>query len=439
MNALLVLLAVAAGPTATDLTRSLVDEVGPRPSGSEADARAIDWAIRQMKAAGLQRVHPEPFASPRWQRGEEWAEIVSPVPQRLAIAALGPSVGTPPGGAEGEVVEVASLQALEQLDPAAVKGRIVFLNVPMQRTRGFEGYHAVAPLRRNGPAAAARKGAVAFLIRSLTASSARLPHAGSFRVDPGVPGIPSAALAVPDAELLHRAIARGVPVRVRLHLGCRVLPEGRSANVVGEIPGGGAAGEIVLLGAHLDSWDLGQGALDDAAGVAMVLVAARSISAPRRTVRVVLFNNEEAGLGGARAYAEQHRAELDRHVLALEMDHGTSPVFYQSVLAAPGPAADAAIRELGAALKPFGLPEIIRGKDHGADLGPLRAAGVPVAMLAQDSSTYFDAHHSADDTMDRVEAASLEQVTAVVTAFARAAANGKGDLGRIPPELREDR
>jgi carboxypeptidase Q len=154
---------------------------------------------------------------------------------------------------------------------------------------------------------------------------------------------------------------------------------------------------------------------------------------------VVLFNNEETGLGGARAYAEQHRAELDRHVLALEMDHGTAPVFYQSVLAAAGPAADAAIRELGAALKPFGLPEVIRGTDHGADLGPLRAAGVPVAMLAQDSTPYFDAHHSADDTLDRVDAATLEQVTAIVTAFARAAASGKGDLGRVPPELRGDR
>ena len=282
---------------------------------------------------------------PAWQRGAETGEVTSPVHQTLALAALGGSVATPDGGLEGEIVRVASLEELAGKPADAVRGRIVFIDQPTARTSDGAGYGAAGHVRSAGPSAAAKLGATGLLIRSIGTDDNRLPHTGGTHYDADVAKIPAAALSAPDAALLTRLVRRG-PVRVRFTLGCRTLPDAESANVIGEIPGRERPQEIVLLGAHLDSWDLGTGAIDDAAGCGIVIEAARQIGLmaqkPRRTIRVVLFANEENGLKGGKAYAEAHAAELASHVAALEADLGQGPPLGFSWNA--GPSADTLLK-----------------------------------------------------------------------------------------------
>lgn len=423
---------------AYEILQSLTDEVGPRLAGSPGDAKAVAWALGTMKALGLANVRAEPVDVPHWERGPASAALMAPVAQPLSIVALGGSVATPEGGLEAAVVEVASIEALEALPDADVKGRIVFFDKRMTRTKDGKGYGEAVDVRGKGASAAARKGAVGVLIRSIGTGASRFPHTGALRYDADAPKIPAAALAIPDAELLHRTIARDGVARVRLELGCRDLGEARSANVIGEVVGRDTD-EIVLLGAHLDSWDLGTGAVDDGAGVAVVLESARLVAErgerPRRTVRVVLFANEENGLRGAKAYAKAHEGELARHVLALESDLGAGRVFAIEYLAGPG--ADAAFRALAAPLAGLGVAAPRPHAAHGADLWPLRVAGVPVMELHQDASTYFDVHHTADDTLDRVDRRDLDQVVAVTVAVAWGAADAVTDFGRIPEDARK--
>jgi Zn-dependent M28 family amino/carboxypeptidase len=439
---------VLASSRALETVRSLTDEVGPRLSGSPGYQAGVAWALRTLEQAGLARVHAEPCTVPHWERGEEGGEILEvsqggapaePMRQPLSLAALGGSVGTGPEGLEAEVVEVPSLDAVDKLDRAQVAGKIVFYYARMERSRDGSGYGVAVRPRGQGAIRAARLGAAGVLIRSAGTDDNRTPHTGAMRYEEGVPNIPAAALANPDADVLHRLLGEGKRVRVRMRLGARTLPDAEGANVVGDVVGSAAPAEVVLLGAHLDSWDLGRGALDDGAGCAIVIEAGRQIAAlprrPRRTVRVVLFANEENGLRGARAYASAHAGELSTHAAALEADLGAGRVYEARFLGPP--AAVPAFRAVAATLEPLGAAASAEEAHSGADLLPLVAAGVPVLDLRQDATTYFDFHHTANDTIERVKKEDLDQAAASFAAAAYAAADAPGDFGRIPEDRRK--
>lgn len=398
---------------AWDLVRSLCDDVGARFPCTPGDVAAIAWAEDALRRAGLDRVRTEPAEATLWERGAESCTLLLPRRQAVALTALGGSVGTKEGGIDAEIIELPSLAALDAAPAEQIAGKVVFLHHVMPRLRDGTGYNAASVVRMRGPSRAARKGAVACLVRSVGTDSWRSAHTGALFYEPGGPEIPAAALAIPDAELLHRALAGGARVRALLSLGCSPLPAGMSANVVGEIAGGDRADEIVLLGAHLDSWDLGTGALDDGAGCAIALDAARLIAAlpsrPRRTVRVALFANEELGSGGGRAYAAAHAAEASRHVVAMEADQGDGRPW---ALRLPTDGRDGATaRALQHALAPLGIeldPGVSRG---GVDIAPLAQLGVPFVDLRQDATRYFDFHHTANDVLENVSRVEIAETT----------------------------
>jgi carboxypeptidase Q len=428
----------SSGSEATRWVRELTDRVGPRLTGSPGDAAAVAWALATLKAQGFARVRAEKVVAHVWKRGGESGEITAPYRQPLALTALGGSVATPAGGLEAEVLEVASLEALDAKGEAA-RGKIVFFNKRMERGGDFSGYGRAVDVRGAGPSRAAKYGAAGVLIRSIGTDHNRTPHTGAFKYEEALPKIPAAALAIPDAELLERLVREGKPVRVRFILTCRSEPDTETANVIGEIPGREKPEEIVLLGAHLDSWDLGTGAIDDGTGCAIVLEAARLIGhlprRPRRTIRVVLYANEENGLAGARAYADAHGSELARHVAALESDSGTGRPTGLSWNA--GPSAEPLVAAIAAILAPVGAGQATGGATGGADLSPLRPAGIPLFQLSQDSSRYFDYHHTANDTFDKVEPASLDANVAAVTALAYIAAEIPEPFEKIPEAQRK--
>jgi carboxypeptidase Q len=424
---------------AYDLVRSLVDEAGSRLSGSPGDKAAVIWGVRTMKELGLQNVRAEKVMVPHWERGAESGRIVSPAVHNLVLTALGGSVATKGKGIEADVVMADSLDALKKLDDAQVKGKIVFFSTHMERTHTGRDYGRVAPMRAEGAIAAAKKGAVAVVIRSVGTDHDRLPHTGGMKYEKGVPEIPAAALAVPDAELLERLVMSGKTVRLAMSLGAKTFPDAESANIVGEVVGREKPDEIVLLGAHLDSWDAGVGALDDGAGCAAVIEAARILTTlptrPRRTVRVVLFANEENGLRGAKKYAVDHAAEVDKHQLALEVDLGSGRVHTVRFLGADG--SSATFARIAGLLTPLGVAfegEPARG---GADTSPLLPLGVPIADLHQDATTYFDIHHTANDTLAQVSKSDLDQVVAAVVTVAWVAADSTDSFARVPADRRE--
>jgi Zn-dependent M28 family amino/carboxypeptidase len=414
------------------LLRHLTDRVGPRLSGSAGAEAAVRWAAERLKADGLE-VRVEPVMVPHWVRGEETAEIVAPATQKLAVTALGGSDPTPEAGLTAEVVEAASFEELHALGAGKVHGKIVLFNRPMTKDAG---YGVVAPLRTRGAVEAARMGAVASLVRSLGTASMRLPHTGAMDYDAEVPHIPAAAVSSEDADLLHRLLESGEPVRVRLRLRCQRLPDAPSANVVADLPGRQAPDQVVLIGAHLDSWDLGTGAIDDGAGVAMVMESLRLLKSlglrPRRTIRGVLFMNEENGLRGGEGYAEQHRAELSRHVAAIETDGGGArPLGFG---ATTGPGGLVLLREIASLLRGIGADRVHEG-GGGADISPLRAASVPVLGLDTDGTHYFDWHHTAADTLDKVDPQELAQGAAALAVMAYVLADMPEALPHpAPPE-----
>lgn len=429
--------ALASG-LAFELVSSLTTEVGPRPAGSDGERRGLAWAQRTLQRLGFDSIRAEPVTVPHWVRGGEAGQILSPFPQPVHLTALGGSVGTPPEGIVGEVVSFPSVAALEAAPDESVRGKIVFLDGRMERRRDGSSYGEVVPNRSRGPSVAGAKGAVALLIRSVATGTHRFPHTGATRYAEGAPRIPAAALAVPDADLLAAQLARGEAVRFGLRLGARDLAPEKSANVLGDLRGSVRPEEIVLLACHLDSWDLGTGALDDGAGCAIVLAAAKllaeSATRPVRTLRVVLYANEEFGLSGARAYAEQHAEELPRHVLGLEADLGAGRVwgFAGNVTPEGMPFLRAILPELA----PLGI-EWIDGPAHGgADFIPLVEKRMPVADLRHDASEYFDYHHTADDTLDKVDPEALRQAVAAYALVAWWVANGDVPLGPAPERAR---
>ncbi len=436
-----------AGSGAFQIVESLTTEVGQRLAGSPAEARARNWAVAKMKALGFQNVHVEPFTIQGWVRGAETAEITSPVPQKLAITALGNSGATPPGGIDGEIAGFTSMDAFREATPAQVRGKIVFITHRMAATQDGSSYGAFNAVRTRAPALASKLGAAAIVIRSLATDNRRLPHTGvtiwksggprppGGRAQDGVDAapIPAAAMSVPDSELIERLLAMGKPVRLHLLLTPRFTGASPSGNVVGEIVGSERPDEIVLIGGHLDSWDLGQGAIDDGTGIAVSFAAAKLVAdqgRPRRTVRLVAWGSEETGLDGGTAYAKAHGG--DKHILAAEDDSGGARAWKLDTRVAD--AALPAVTAMARVVLPLGIP--FGGNDGGyeSDLGPLAAFGVPVLDFAQDASGYFALHHTADDTLDKVDAKALDQTTAAYAAMVWMAANGTDIFGPAKPE-----
>jgi hypothetical protein len=420
--------------TGYELLRSLTSRVGPRFAGTPGDSAAVAWSLQQFRALGFRNVRAEPVKVPRWIRGECRVETVSPWPQSLAAVALGGSAATPAAGLEAEVVPVTGLDELARLDSTRIHGRIVFFTNRMLRVQDGSGYGRAVNVRGRGAAEAARRGAAAVVIRSIGTSRNRLPHTGAMRFEDGEARIPAFALANPDADLLEDQLASGRPVRLRLWSDSRWADSTWSANVIGEIPGRERPREMVVLGAHLDSWDLGTGAHDDGAGVTIMTAAAKLIGEsrirPRRTIRVVLYANEEFGLSGARAYARQHAAEMADHVLAMESDLGAyAPLGLRSRVP---PEHLPAIRAMQGVLAAVGVDYRGNEASGGADIGQLLSAGVPVLDLWTDASEYFDLHHTANDTFDKVDPELLRRNVACYAVLAWMVADLPGGLGRAP-------
>ncbi len=419
---------------AWEVLSSLTTEVGHRFAGSDGDKRAVVWAGHKLRELGFENVRAEPVMVPHWVRGENTGEITAPYPQKVVLLAIGGSVATPDDGLEAEVLRVESLETLVALPDDAARGKFVFIDGKMERTQDGSGYGRAVRKRGAGPVEAAKKGAVGLLIRSAGTSPNRIAHTGGTRYQPDIVRIPAAALSNPDADLLAAQVASGKPVRFKLRLLTRELPEEPSANVIGEIRGREKPEEIVLLGAHLDSWDVGQGAHDDGAGVAIVVAAAKLVASlperPRRTLRVVLFANEEFGLSGARAYAATYQDDLDRHVAAFEADLGAGKVWsFSSGVETPHLPKVEAIAQL---LAPLGIARGDNDGRGGADLSPMRPARVPFFGLAQDARPYFDLHHTENDTLAMVDPEALKQNLAAHAVLAYMLAEDKEGFGRAP-------
>jgi Zn-dependent M28 family amino/carboxypeptidase len=424
-----------ADPWAYRFVAGLTTEIGQRLAGTEAEARAADWAAAQLTAAGFESVHREAVPMTAWTRGVETVEITGPAPQRLVLTALGGSVATPPEGIEAEIRVFRSYAELLAAPPGALDGKIAVVTEAMVRAEDGSGYGAANPIRRAGPSEAAKRGAIAYLHRSLSTDTRRLAHTGKLDYADDVPKIPAAALSVPDAEQLERLAERG-PVRVHLVLTPESHPNATSWSVVGEVKGREHPEEIVLLGAHLDSWDLATGATDDGAGDAIVAGAARLIAAlpthPRRTIRLVLFGAEEMDYSG-HAYAKDHEAEAPKIAIAAETDFGSRKA-YQFLLPA-GAIGSPFAHDLAQALTPLGVfvaRDPARGS--GADVEPLQELGVPVMAARQDGWDYFDTHHTADDTLDKIDPAELAQNVAIWAAAAYLAAESDIDFRAKPAD-----
>jgi hypothetical protein len=424
---------------AWDIIEGLTTEIGPRQAGTEAEARARAWAVRRLTALGFSNVHVEPFDMPVWMRGVERAEIVSPFPQPLVLTALGNSAATPVEGIEAQVVGFESVADLEAAPDAIVRGRIVFINHAMAPTQDGSGYGQFGAPRRQGPTIASRKGAVGIVVRSIGTDHHRNPHTGVQSFGQGATPIPAAALTVPDAEQLQRILNRGQPVRMRLTLTPRNIGTRQSGNVVAEVPGTDPDAGVIIVGGHLDSWDLGTGAIDNAAGVAITTAAAHRIlqaGRPRRTIRIVLFGAEEVGGGGGPTHFRVNNPAGNVMVVG-ESDFGADRVWRVEFNFGPGNAALA--DRISALLAPLG---IVRGRDPagaGADLGEWVRAGTAAIDLNQDGTRYFDYHHTPDDTLDKVDPVQLRQNVAAWTAVLSVLANAPERIEGITPTPRPAR
>jgi carboxypeptidase Q len=409
----------------------LVDTFGHRLSGSASLEAAIDWVLGEMKSDGLENVRGEPVMVTHWVRGTESVELVKPRRAILQMLGLGGSVGTPKGGITAPVLVVTSFEELEQR-AAEARGKIVLFDEP------FTQYEATRRYRTDGASAAARVGAVACLIRSVASGSIRSPHTGALRYDSTVARIPAAALSVEDAMMLHRFQDRGEPVAVTLKMDARMLPDTPSRNVVAEVVGREKPDEVVVLGGHIDSWDVGQGAMDDGGGAVAAWQAVRVMHRlglrPRRTVRVVLWTNEENGLRGGLAYRDAHASEIGRHVLAIESDNG---VFKPAgVIFAGSDAAAAKIQQVAALLRPIGATGVQRAPESpAADITPLVEQGVPGMELDVDASRYFWYHHSQGDTLDKLDPAEMARCVALMAVMAYVAADLPEPLPRAAVPL----
>ena len=413
---------------AYDIVEGLTTEVGQRLAGTEAETRARTWAVAKLKAMGFSNVHVEPFDMPVWVRGTETAEIVAPFPQKLVLTALGNSGATPAGGITAEVIGFDGIDALKAAEPASVRGKIVFVDHHMMANQDGSGYGPFGAPRRQGPSIASKLGAAAIVVRSIGTDHSRAPHTGVQTFADGARPIPAAALSVSDAMNLSRMLSRGKPVTMHLVLTPRQTGIHESGNVIAEIPGSDPSAGIVLVGGHLDSWDLGTGAIDDGAGVAISTAAAKHLldsgQRTHRTIRVVWFGAEEEGIFGGNAYFKAHSGE--RHALAAESDFGADRVWRFEV-ALPDTAKSVAER-LRLALAPLGIVPGSAVSKGDSDTEPLVAAGVSAVSLNQDGTRYFDLHHTPEDTLDKIDPAQLRQNVAAWTAMLAIVANAPEEL-----------
>ena len=407
------------------IVEGLTTEVGQRLAGTEAEARARDWTVAKFEEIGLQNVRVEPFTIPGWERGLEEAYIVSPNPQRLYVTALGGSVATPTGGVTAPVAFFPTYDDLEASEDD-LSGKIVFISGRMEKAPDGAGYGPANRKRRTGATEGAKRGALAVVIRSVGTDSHRFPHTGQMRYSEDHPRIPIAALSGPDADQLERTFERGEDVTMKLEITPIATGDRPSGNVIGEIVGSERPEEIVLIGGHLDSWDLGTGAVDDGAGIGVSAGAAQAIIEagiqPKRTIRVVAFGAEEVGLLGAFEYAKAHADEVENHVLATESDFGATAPYEVHIGSKSG---HDVIR---AAARIMELPALVKETTGGPDIIPLANAGVPTMRFQQDGTDYFDLHHTPDDTLDKIDPDELAINTAAFAVMAVLAANAETDF-----------
>jgi hypothetical protein len=406
--------AALADDYAWDIIEGLTTEVGQRLAGSPAEARARAWAVAKLFAMGFANVRVDSFQVPTGTRGTESAEILSPYPQSLIVTALGGSGLTGPDGVTGEIIAFDSVDELRLAPDSAVKGKIVFVDHRMPANQDGSGYGQFGAPRRQGPTIASQKGALAIVIRSIGTDHNRTPHTGIMSFSDGAKPIPAGALSIPDAEQLVRILKRGKPVTLKLRLeGTRTM--GISGNVIAEVPGRDLSLPPILVGGHLDSWDLGTGAVDDATGVAIAAAAAKRImdaGRPLRTIRIVWFGSEEIGLFGGNDYRARYGKQP--HYALLESDFGADKIY--KVDSKLGDARRDEARMIGAALAPLGVVTGSYEEADGSDIGPMLADGQPGVGLSQDGTRYFDLHHTSNDTLDKIDLAQLRQNVAAWTA-----------------------
>ncbi|MBK5256143.1 MAG: M20/M25/M40 family metallo-hydrolase [Vicinamibacteria bacterium] len=415
----------AGGNFAWDRLAFMTDTFGPRLSGSANLDATLRWAEAEMKKDGLENVRLEPVMAPQWIRGDEGLEILEPFPNKVPILGLGGSVSTRSEGVTGELMIVKSFDELNARKDEA-RGRIVLFNVL------YTNYGETVRYRGGGASAAAKAGAVAALVRSVGLPGLRTPHTGGMRYEDGAPKIPTAAIPTEDADRFDRMAKRGQKIVLRLKMDAHFLDDAPSANLVGEIRGTENPDEVVLLGGHIDSWDPGTGAMDDGGGCVVTWEALRILKnlglRPKRTIRVVLFTNEENGGAGGNGYRDAHKAELDKHVLALESDSG---VFRPRGFGFTGSdAARQTLSEIAAVLKPLGA-DVIGPQGGGADIGPsVAAAKIPSASLEVDGSRYFLLHHTPADTVDKLDPKDLADNAAAIAFLAYVVADLEAPLQR---------
>ncbi|VUD68971.1 Aminopeptidase YwaD [Thalassocella blandensis] len=405
------------------IVESLTTEIGPRLAGSPAEKRAREWATDTLKSLGFKNIRVEEFELPYWQRHHEHAEIISPFPQPLVISALGGSTSTPEGGVQGEVVRFDSLAGLQAAKDGSLKNKIVFIDETMARTQDGSGYGAAVAKRRLTAYESHRAGALAALIRSVGTDHDRFAHTGQMKrvTDKDIgESVPTAALSAPDADQLRRIMSKiNKPVELKLTLTTSTQPATTSGNVIAELPGKQNKDEIVLVGAHLDSWDLGTGAIDDGAGIGIIVAAAKlvhqHVKRPlKRTIRIVMFGSEEVGLVGAKAYAQKHAK--DQHIIAAESDFGAD-IIWQFGVANASEDHSQAVDALAKVFRPMDIIPTNGPVHGGPDIKYLREDGVPTAEFLQNGKDYFDLHHTANDTLDKINKEKLRQNIAAYAQF----------------------
>ncbi|WP_065187447.1 M28 family peptidase [Shewanella woodyi] len=419
-----------ASSLAYDLVESLTVEVGPRLAGSEKDLIAVQWAEGKLTTLGFDKVYKEPVKVPVWDRGDAKAMVVAPYPQGLVITALGGSVATPIDGITAPIVRFDTLAALKAAPEGSLTGKIAFIDHKTERHTTGKGYGKTVGGRSRGAVAAASKGALAIVIRSIGTDHDRMAHTGAMRYQDDVPRIPAAALSSPDADQLNLMLKRDENVVLQLKMSPQSHGYATSYNVIAEVTGATKPDEIVLIGAHLDSWDEGTGALDDGAGVGIVTAAGKLIQdlpqKPARTIRVVLYAAEELGLIGGKAYAKAHKDELAKHYIAAESDFGAGLIYQIDYRVS-----EQAFKDVLAISKPMTSNGVAMGTNTasgGPDVSMLPKQGVPVASLRQDGRDYFDYHHTPNDTLDKINPESLQQNVAAYAQFAYLMAQSEIDL-----------
>ncbi len=418
-----------ASDLAFELTRDLVTEVGPRPAGWDGEERARAWAVANLKALGFTNVHVEPFVIPAWRRTSERFELTAPFRQPLVAAALGWSAPTAAGGVEAEIVRFADLDALRTAPPGSLAGKIAFVDQKMARTQDGSGYGPANTKRRQAAQIAQEKGALAALIRTVGTNPDRVANTGSASPAGTLTPIPAAALSNPDSDQLARLTAQG-PVRVRMEIAVETRANAQTGNVVAEIRGREKPGEIVVLGAHLDSWDTTPGAQDDGAGVAMMIAAAKAVMPlkPKRTIRVVLFGAEEIGELGGVEYARAHKAAVPAHVVVTEADFGAGGVWrVRTSFADPAKAA-----ALAAQLADLTIITDAIAARGASDVRHIADAGAPAVDISTDGYRYFDIHHSTADTLEKIDPATMRTNVAAWAAFTAFASETGWDFRAKP-------